>query len=171
MATRKDEEANIQSVEVKDQFGVKHQKYFKTMVLEAEVENNPALANKIVKCSKDGTVKLDQLGENMMGVAVVCGDENKTEISIDDYENMKARDIEDLINQKTKVLNEKKSQQIQSLLRVLRNQSLACLLTCDSIFLGILFYKFELALFACVLSVLGLRLASAAISFKKGKSQ
>ena len=70
MATRKDEETNIQSVEVKDQFGVKHQKYFKTMNLEAEVESNPALANKIVKCSKDGTVKLDQLGENMLGVAV-----------------------------------------------------------------------------------------------------
>lgn len=84
---------------------------------------------------------------------------------------MKARDIEDLINQKTKALNEKKSQQIQSLLRVLRNQSLACLLTCDCIFLGILHHKFELALFACVLSVLGLRLASATISYRKGKSQ
>lgn len=34
--TTKPDDNNIQSVEVKDQFGSKHQKYFKTMIIDQE---------------------------------------------------------------------------------------------------------------------------------------
>lgn len=78
---------------------------------------------------------------------------------------MKAKDIEDLINQKTKAINEKKAVQIHALLKVLRNQSLACLLVSDCLFLGILFYKFELSLISCMSFVLGLRALSSFLEF------
>ena len=70
MKQKQEDEAQIQSVEVKDQFGTKYQKYFKTMILEGDTPNTHVPTNKVVKCAKDGTVKLDQLGDNIQGFVV-----------------------------------------------------------------------------------------------------
>jgi cyclopropane fatty-acyl-phospholipid synthase-like methyltransferase len=47
---------NIQSVEVKDQFGSKYQKYFKTMNIDDEVKEGGMLYSKVAQRRRD---KLD----------------------------------------------------------------------------------------------------------------
>lgn len=51
--TDQPEDYNIQSIEVKDQFGTKYQRYFKTMVIEQETKEGGVFHNKIPKIKQN----------------------------------------------------------------------------------------------------------------------
>lgn len=96
---------------------------------------------------------------------------NKTEISVDDYENMKQKDIEDLLNQKTKAINERKAVQIQRLLIIMRNQTLACLATVDFLYLGVVLRQFGLVFMLNVFILLAVKIAIAIIEIRKARKK
>ena len=82
---------------------------------------------------------------------------------------MKAKDLEDLINKKTKLNLEKKEQQIKKLILILRNQSLASLVACDVIFAGVVLYRFDLALFFCIAAGIFIKIASSIFDMRRSK--
>jgi len=88
---------------------------------------------------------------------------NKTEISIDDFENMKARDLEDLINQKAKQIAEKKGLQINKMLSIIRAHTLTMLLCSDLLFVGIVYNQFAKALMITVWAIIAFKIISAVV--------
>lgn len=90
---------------------------------------------------------------------------------MDDFETVKAKDLEDLLNQKTRAVTQKKALQIHRLLYILRNQAIACIVSCDVLFGGIILYQFELSLMICIFSVLGIKLASAILTLLSSRKK
>ena len=82
---------------------------------------------------------------------------------------MKAKDIEALLNQKTKAINDRKGVQIHRLLTIMRNQTLACIITIDFLFLGIYSYQFELIFLANIYILLLAKLIVAVMEVRKAK--
>lgn len=82
---------------------------------------------------------------------------------------MKIKDIEDLLNQKTKAFNDRKAVQIHRLLLIMRNQTLACLATIDILFLGFVLHQFQITFMVNIYTLLAVKFLIGVLESRKAR--
>ena len=92
-------------------------------------------------------------------------------MSVDNYENIQARDIQDLIRSKEKQTHESKKKEVGKMLALMRNQTLASIVCVNVVVAGLFFHVVTDSLIICCVSVLGLKMYDSIMDILKAKKE